>query len=68
MLHSPEYQAELEERKKNCIISINNTILFGDEDDPEERGEKTARSAVTVKLYNSQIHHMSLGKEHQLTY
>jgi hypothetical protein len=38
MLHSPEYEAELEERKKNCIISINNSILFGDEDDPEERG------------------------------
>lgn len=68
MLHSPEYEAELQERKKNNIVVINSSILFGDEDDPEEKGEKAARSAVTVKLYNSEIHHMSLGKEQQLTY
>lgn len=62
MMHSPEYEAELEERKKASIKNINSSILFNEEDDPDERGEKTARSAVTVKLYNSEIHHMSLGK------
>jgi hypothetical protein len=62
MMHSPEYEADLEERKKASIKNINSSILFNEEEDPDERGEKTARSAVTVKLYNSEIHHMSLGK------
>lgn len=38
------------------------------EDEDEERGENTARSAVTVNFYNTDIYHMLLGREQQLTY
>jgi hypothetical protein len=69
MIHSPEYEADLQEKKNLTIKAVNSIRLFEDDNNnAEEKSENTARTAVTVKLYNAEIYHMSLAKEHQLTY
>jgi hypothetical protein len=55
MIHSPEYEAEMEEKKNLTIKAVNSIRLFEDDslNGGEERAENTARTAVTVKLYNA---------------
>lgn len=55
MIHSPEYEAQMEEKKNMTIKAVNSIRLFEDDSlgGGEERAENTARTAVTVKLYNA---------------
>lgn len=66
-LRSVEYEAELQERKKEAIAKINATKIIKEEQD-DDRVQNAARSVMTVNFYNTDIYHMCLGKEHQLSY
>lgn len=58
----------MEERKKDAITKINGTKIIKEDELDDERLENVARSVVTVNFYNTNIYHMCLAKEHQLSY
>jgi hypothetical protein len=57
----------LEVQKLEGIEKVNSNKIIKEEED-DDRVENAARSVVTVNFYNTDIYHMLLGKEQQISY